>query len=278
MKLEQSIYPYNPEVKDLPFYLTGIGGSEYQGHIVRPEGYEWHQILFCAEGKGVLKYGDETAEITKGNYFFLPKGQSHEYYPKNNRWDVRWIAFDGNGCVDVFTHFGMTKPTIVGMGEDTVMEDIFDRMLFSQINDVLYCGYICSGLVYDYIIEFHRLMNAEVDSTRSRRLTMLLPALQYMHDNFREDFSLAFLAGLLGVTPQHFCRIFRETLNMRPNDFLTERRLDEAKRLICESKKSLAEIAVLSGFRDASYFSTVFKKKEGVSPAEYRKKHSRGGN
>lgn len=278
MKLEQSIYPYNPEVKDLPFYLTGIGGSEYQGHIVRPEGYEWHQILFCAEGKGVLKYGDETAEITKGNYFFLPKGQSHEYYPKNNRWDVRWIAFDGNGCVDVFTHFGMTKPTIVGMGEDMVMEDIFDRMLFSQINDVLYCGYICSGLVYDYIIEFHRLMNAEVDSTRSRRLTMLLPALQYMHDNFREDFSLALLAGLLGVTPQHFCRIFRETLNMRPNDFLTERRLDEAKRLICESKKSLAEIAVLSGFRDASYFSTVFKKKEGVSPAEYRKKHSRGGN
>jgi len=278
MKLEQSIYPYNPEVKDLPFYLTGIGGSEYQGHIVRPEGYRWHQILFCAEGKGVLKYGDETAEITKGNYFFLPKGQSHEYYPKNKRWDVRWIAFDGNGCVDVFTCFGMTKPTIVGIGEDTVMEDIFDRMIFSQINDILYCGYTCSGLVYDYIIEFHRLMNAEVDSTRSRRLTMLLPALQYMHDNFREDFSLAFLAGLIGVTPQHFCRIFRETLNMRPNDFLTERRLDEAKRLICERKKSLAEIAVLSGFRDASYFSTVFRKKEGVSPAEYRKKHSRGGN
>lgn len=37
--LEQSVYPYNTNFKELPFYLAGIGGSEYQGHITRPEGF-----------------------------------------------------------------------------------------------------------------------------------------------------------------------------------------------------------------------------------------------
>ena len=45
MAVNQSIYPTFAQVKELPFYLTGIGGSEYQGQISRPEGYLWHQIL-----------------------------------------------------------------------------------------------------------------------------------------------------------------------------------------------------------------------------------------
>jgi len=274
MRLEQSIYPYNPETGDLPFCLTGIGGSEYQGHIYRPEGYKWHQILFCAEGKGVLKYDDVTVELNAGNCVFLPENYPHEYYPVNKRWDVRWIAFEINGCDRILNRFGITKPTVISAADNAEMENIFDKMLTLQRTDILYCDYTCSGLVYDFIIAFHRHLKADADSAKSRRLTMLLPALQYMYDNFRKDFSLAFLADLIGVTPQHFCRLFRETLNMRPNDYLIGRRLDEAKRLICENKLSIAEIAELSGFHDPSYFSTVFKKREGISPAEYRKRIS----
>lgn len=274
MRLEKSIYPYNPETRDLPFCLTGIGGSEYQGHIFRPEGYQWHQILFCADGKGVLKYDDVTAELTAGSSVFIPKNYSHEYYPVNKRWDVRWIAFEINGCDWVLNRFGMSKPTVITAVDCTEMDNIFDKMLTLQMTDILYCDYTCSGLIYDCLIAFHRQLKADVDSAKSRRLTMLLPALQYMYDNFRKDFSLAFLADLVGVTPQHFCRLFRETLNMRPNDYLIGRRLDEAKRLIRENKLPIAEIAELSGFHDPSYFSTVFKKHEGISPAEYRKRSS----
>ena len=49
VKTEQSIYPYDPELAELPFLLTGIGGSRYQSRVSRPEGYRWHQILYCAE-------------------------------------------------------------------------------------------------------------------------------------------------------------------------------------------------------------------------------------
>ena len=271
MKLEESIYPYFPEAEELPFCLTGIGGSEYQGHILRPEGYHKHQILYCAGGRGVLKTDIFSSEISAGKCFYLPKNIPHEYYPVSEIWYIRWITFDGRGCDDILSRLDMDKPAVVDISDDTDMEDIFDKMICSQREDILYCGYTCSGLVYQYILAFHRQMNAEVGSARSRKLSTLLPALRYIYDHFGEDIPMTFLAELIGVTPQHFCRLFREALGMRPTDYLLSRRLEEAARLIRETDLPLYEIAAKCGFGDPSYFSTVFRKHEGISPAAYRK-------
>ena len=271
MKLEENIYPYFPEGSKLPFCLTGIGGSEYQCPISRPNGYQWHQILYCAKGEGILKTDKGELPLKSGSCFFLPKDMPHEYYPVTEKWDVRWMSFDGTSCISVLKQLDMEGAIVVSLPERSGLEDIFDKMVTSQKEDILYCGYTCSGLVYDYIIEFHRAMNEDVGCARSRKLSMILPALIYISDHYSEDFSLTDLADVVGVTPQHLCRLFRDALNMRPTDYLLGRRLDEAKRLIRNSDMSLSEISQKCGFNDPSYFSTVFKKHEGCSPAVYRK-------
>ncbi|MCH5324628.1 MAG: helix-turn-helix domain-containing protein [Eubacterium sp.] len=272
MKLEKSIYPYNPEARVLPFFLFGIGGSEYQARIDRPDGYHCAQILFCAAGSGTLEYDKKAQKITAGDYFFLPKNAPHSYYPDEVKWDVRWIAFEGQTCDELLSKLGMTVPVVVTPADGTALERTFDKMVISQENDILYCDYTCSGLVYDYIIEFHRWTDSNADSARSRQMSMLLPVLKYMHDNFRTDISMTQLSEIIGVTPQHFCRIFKNTMNARPNEYLTKIRLDKAKQLLTERNVSVSEAAAGSGFRDAGYFSTVFRKYEGMSPAQYKKK------
>ena len=272
MKLEKSIYPYNPEARTLPFFLFGIGGSEYQGRVDRPDGYNWDQIFFCAAGNGTLEYDEKVVRIGAGDYFFLPKNKPHAYYPDGELWEVRWIAFEGSICDEILLRFGMTEPIVLTPADETTMERIFDKMVVSQENDILYCDHICSGLVYDYLIEFHRMMDSNADSSKSRQISMLLPLLRFMHDNFRSDISMTQLSELMGVTPQHFCRVFKKTMNVRPNEFLTQIRLDEAKRLLTEKDVSVSEAAERSGFRDPVYFSTVFRKHEGISPAGYKKK------
>jgi len=67
-------------------------------------------------------------------------------------------------------------------------------------------------------------------------------------------------------------RIFKKNTDKRPNEYLTELRLDEAKRLMSDSTVSVAEAAERSGFRDAGYFSTVFRKHMGIPPSEYRRR------
>ncbi len=274
MKINENIYPYNTDVKSLPFYLTGLGGSEYQPHIVRNDGYEWHQILYSASGSGVLKFDDRTEKIGKGDFFFLPANYPHEYYPEAPAWEVRWVSFDGCSCEQVLKQFGMTKPMVMRPQESSTIRSVFDRMYTSQKADRILSGYTCSGLVYEYIIEFYRMTDTTENKLRQERGKLLTPALNYIDENFRSDFPLTIPAEVAGVTPQHLCRVFKSVMNMRPNEYLTERRLQEAKSLLRDSKLTISEVCIQSGFSDTGYFSTVFKKHEGLTPTEYRKRMS----
>ncbi len=271
MKINDYFYPYDPEVRKLPVHLTGIGGSEYQYHIIRNDGYLWHQILFSITGSGILKYDNKTVTIDEGDIFFLPAGYPHEYYTENESWDVRWVAFDGYACPHILSQFGMTAPVVIRDRDCSTMQKLYSRMYTIQKTDRIYGNYNCSGYMYACLIEFHRLMDTRENKLRSDRLRLLTPVLDYIDENFQTDFPLTVLAEKAGITPQHLCRIFRQTMNMRPNEYLTQRRLQEAKTLLQRNELPIAEIAVRSGFPDAGYFSTVFRKHEGLTPMEYRK-------
>ena len=271
MKIEKNIYPYNPEVKQLPFFLSGIGGSAYQPAVDRPGGYEWHQIFYCASGHGTLVAETITARIHPGDYFFLPREQPHSYYPENEKWDVRWTAFDGSACDDTLCRLHMTRPAVIHPDKDNTLEKTFDRMVSAIETDILYSDYRCSGYIYDYILEFCRYMSSETDSEKSRNTTMLMPALLHMYEHFKTDISVTELSGLVGVTPQHFCRVFGRTMGMRPVEFLNKIRIEEAKRLLSRRDVNVAMAAEQSGFHDTCYFSTLFKRYTGVTPSAYKK-------
>ncbi len=273
-KINQSIYPYVEQVKNLPVYLTGIGGTEYQGHTKRPEGYCWNQILYCGSGSGTLIYDDVTAEISAGSYFFLPANYPHEYFSDKNRWEVCWVVFDGYDCSRILNEMKLIKPVLATSDDSTSLQKLFDKMFVALKTDKVFGNYTCSGLVYQYLIEFHRLVSNMDIVGGTDRSNILMPALNYIEDNFRNDFSVAVLAEITGISQQYLCRIFKQTMNIRPNEYITCRRLQEAKRLLTETDIPIQEICVKSGFSDAGYFSTVFRKYEGASPMEYRQKNS----
>lgn len=271
MKINQNIYPYNIEVKKLPIYLTGIGGSEYQYHVVRTEGYHWHQILYSACGDGFLKYDNMTQPIAERDFFFLPAGYPHEYYSDSAKWDVRWVAFDGYACAHILSQFHMTKPVLIHPQDSTALQNIYNKIFTAQKSDKAYCDYSCSGLIYDYVIEFHRYIDNKMNKYKTDRNKILIPVLDYIDENFRSDFPLTILADQVAITPQHLCRVFKETMNMRPTEYLTRRRLQEAKRLLQRTELPISEVALQSGFPNAGYFCTVFKKHEGITPVAYKK-------
>ncbi|MBQ8326536.1 MAG: AraC family transcriptional regulator [Lachnospiraceae bacterium] len=271
MKINRNIYPYNLEVKKLPFHLAGIGGTEYQYHIIRTEGYHWHQILFCAEGTGYVKYDNSTYSVNEGDFFFLPAGYPHEYYSDQKRWDIRWVAFDGYACAHVLSQFNMHKPAIISPRDIDVMENIYNKMFALQESEQTYRDQFCSGLIYEYVIEFYRNMDNPVQRLRNEKSKRLLPVLDYIDKHFYLDLPITALAEVAKVTPQHLCRIFKDSMNMRPNEYLTRRRLQESKRLLQKNELPIGEIAHKCGFPDAGYFSTVFRKHEGLSPIEYKK-------
>lgn len=174
-------------------------------------------------------------------------------------------------CNALLEELEMTKPCVIRPESTESLCNLYNKMFIEQKSDKIYGNYICSGLIYQYILEFyHTAKSTEEGKDRS---SLLMPVLNYIDDNYSKDFPMTVLAELAGITPQHLCRVFKETMHMRPNEYLMMCRLSEAKRLLKFSDIPVAEIGRQMGFSDAGYFSTVFRRHEKISPAEYRKRN-----
>ncbi|MGY8663797.1 AraC family transcriptional regulator [Bradyrhizobium sp. UFLA05-109] len=89
--------------------------------------------------------------------------------------------------------------------------------------------------------------------------------------NLRGDISLIDLANDCGVSTSHFSRAFRQSTGVAPHQWLLQRRVEEAKRLLPDRRLSLAEIALSCGFGDQSHFTRVFTRLTGIGPGAWRR-------
>ncbi|WP_456276005.1 response regulator [Bacillus sp. AK128] len=95
---------------------------------------------------------------------------------------------------------------------------------------------------------------------------------KYIIEHAHEDISLETIGEMVGLSPIYISKIFKEQLGINYINFLTECRIEKAKKLMRDPEKSLKEITFEVGYHDPNYFSKVFKKMCNSSPTEYRKK------
>jgi len=79
-------------------------------------------------------------------------------------------------------------------------------------------------------------------------------------------------ADLLYITPNHLNAICKDLLGMQAGEVIRNRTLLEAKRLLTNLQLNINEIAFRLNFNDNSYFTKFFKKLEGITPEEFRRK------
>lgn len=97
----------------------------------------------------------------------------------------------------------------------------------------------------------------------------------YLNVHFREDISLDKLAELTFMNKFYLSHIFKEHSGMSPIDFLLNKRISEAEKLLTTTDLSISQISNIVGFNSSSYFSQYFKKIHKVSPSLYRKQNQK---
>jgi len=79
------------------------------------------------------------------------------------------------------------------------------------------------------------------------------------------------IAKEIGMSYFHFSRVFKQSMRMTPTNYITERRIERAKKLMEETDLTISEIALRSGFSSQSHFTTSFRRLAGVTPRSFRK-------
>ncbi|HNY18095.1 MAG TPA: AraC family transcriptional regulator [Treponemataceae bacterium] len=96
-------------------------------------------------------------------------------------------------------------------------------------------------------------------------------ALSLMEKSVRENVKIEDLAWKLGLSEEHFIRIFRAQVRMTPHQYFTRLKVEGASGLLISTDKAVGEISDWFGFENQFHFSRIFKKCTGMSPLDYRK-------
>lgn len=110
-----------------------------------------------------------------------------------------------------------------------------------------------------------------IAATQKEIPPLVLKIIEYLHGHYAEQITLQSLAEHFFISKTSLIYIFKKHTSCSPIDFLLNVRLTKAKEMLVSTKKSVEEIAEACGFSSANYFGLIFKKKEGLSPMQYKK-------
>lgn len=116
-----------------------------------------------------------------------------------------------------------------------------------------------------------KAMELRDQESDSRGQKVLKRALEYIEENYtQETLSLNTIAGEVGVSANYFSAIFSRAMDVTFVEYVTQKRMEKAKKLLRQTEKHSGDIALEVGYKDPHYFSFVFKKTQGCTPREYR--------
>jgi len=147
------------------------------------------------------------------------------------------------------------------------MEDLDNQNDFERILSILH---ILNELA---LSDEFKVLNAEGFSLETEvkdndRINIIF---NFVKNNFQEDIPLIEIADMVSMTVPSFCRYFKKITNKTFVQFVNERRLVHASKLLTEQTMSITEVCFECGFNNFSHFNKSFKAFTGQNPSEYRK-------
>lgn len=95
---------------------------------------------------------------------------------------------------------------------------------------------------------------------------------EYIDKHYVDDIALQDIAGYLGYSDVYFCKLFKQNFGKNFITYLNEYRMDKAKELLADPLINIKDVGQKAGYRDANYFTRLFKRMVGETPSEYRYK------
>ena len=161
-------------------------------------------------------------------------------------------------------------------------------VIVSGYDDFSYCREALRLQITDYILKpvnyeefgtcidnlkislFEQRVSAVMESEKQEERT-ITGITRYLQEHLAEEISLAVLAEQFHLNPQYISQLFKSEIGVNFLAYLTNIRMEKAKKLLLSTSLSIVEVAEQSGYGDYRVFTKVFKKSEGITPSQYRR-------
>lgn len=233
-----------------------------------------YQLVYITKGSGYFSSQScKLQRVKAGTMILLFPGEWHSYYPdKEEGWDEYWVGFRGVNIDKRVEKRFFTKEeplhqiglsaTLVGLYEDILKFAEQERSGYQQM---------ISGIVLHILGSVH-YKEKNNSFTNTYIIDKINEARILMKENLEHPLSPEEIAEKLGLGYSWFRRMFKEYTGVSPAQYQLQQRLLRAKELLTSTSKNISEIAYELNFENSGQFATFFKKKEGVTPSEFRER------
>lgn len=229
-----------------------------------------YKLHYVHSGKGILRSKEKEYVIKEGQLFACYPNEI-VYYKADSQtpWRYSWVAFDGLNSELYFERAGFSKTNLViDCPNCSLIENAYEQILSTQKSaenkDLNYMGYLY--LILASIID---KPSRTADTSNSKQYVK--EALNYIKKNYSQPITITDISSALSLDRKYFSKIFKQQLQMTPNEYLINYRLAQACELMETTSLTIAEIAATVGYDNQFSFSRVFKKYKNISPSDYKK-------
>lgn len=240
--------------------------DRYQQTSYWKQGFPRNALFFTASGEGYLEIPGKRSSQTSGSFAIVKKGTACRYgcAPKS-RWQFHCVGFEAKADLNAY---GMDYNTHYQIRGSAPFESFFSTMISEAASRKPYFRIKIDLLLQELLVGLGR----ETFRQLQKKPDPLENALTWMHTHPNQPLDLDRLVQPSGLCRTGFFKCFLEKTGKSPARYFLDFRLESARIMIDGHRGTLREIAELTGFYDEFYFSRMFKKKYGLSPARYRER------
>ena len=252
----------------------------------------WHtaiELIMPVKNIYTIVIGKTSYILREGDILIIPPGELHELIaPTEGLRLILLLDFslisNLKGLSNILTV--LNQPRLI---TPNTAPDIHAQLkrLFEEINDEYNSNNtLREAAVYALIIQMfvatgRKYMNTEnlfpdVKLNKQREyIDKFNVIFDYINKNFAEDISLNTIADVAGFSKFHFSRLFKQFTDMSFYDYLNQRRVKEAEKLLLDPNITITEVAMRSGFSSIATFNRVFKSFKECTPTEFKNLYRR---
>lgn len=268
---DQTQFWRDPDIGQLEMRFSSYDSRTFPKHT-----HDSYSIGLVEKGESVFYYRGTYHRIGSGQIALIPPGEVHSCNPETGSgWRYRMFHLDslwlhrlaeeiaGRKDVRPVFHGPVAEDAIVSRrllqlfallqqgGDISIAEK--ESAMFAAFSSLLIRLGKCHSLTVEQPEQPSAVLNAE----------------DYIRANLKSQISLETLAGLAGLSPYYFLRVFKAVKGLPPHTFQTQLRIDLAKKLLSRGE-DIADVAYHTGFSDQCHFSRKFRQFTGATPRQYK--------
>lgn len=243
------------------------------------------EIGYCHYGTGELIMEENSASFTEGMVSIIPKNILHNTASEEDTisfWEYLFIDVE-QFLTDYFTEDSIfLKELIKRINKRGILIHTYDNQSLTRVVECIFTEmkdkkefYLdnVKALLVSLLLEIARINHGKegISKLVSTSGTQIARALDYVSKNYYRQLRIIDLAEECHLSETHFRRIFEETMNMTPVEYINLVRTQMACNLIAKGNNSMNSVATKVGYQTPSTFNRNFKRFVGVCPNQWKK-------